>query len=56
MWKLLTNIFLEAMYGHLSSQELLPNEQKGCRKEFQRNKRPTSNRQRQPEELLKKTY
>ena len=32
MWKLLTSIFSEAMYGHLSSQELLPNEQKGCRK------------------------
>ena len=30
MWKLLTSIFSEAMYGHLSCQELLPNEQKGC--------------------------
>ena len=27
MWKLLTIIFSEAMYGHLSSQELLSNEQ-----------------------------
>ena len=32
MWKLLTSKFSEAMYGHLSCQELLPNEQKGCRK------------------------
>ena len=32
MWKLLTSIFSETMYAHLSSQELLPNEQKGCRK------------------------
>ena len=31
MWKLLTSIFSEAMYGHLSFQELLPKEQKGCR-------------------------
>ena len=30
--KLLTGIFSEAMYGHLSCQDLLPNEQKGCRK------------------------
>ena len=34
MWKLLTIIFSEAMYGQLSFQELLPNEQKGCRKNF----------------------
>ena len=32
MWKLLASIFSEAIYGHLSCQELLPNEQKGCRK------------------------
>ena len=32
MWKLFTSIFSEAMYGHLSCQELLPNEQKGCGK------------------------
>ena len=32
MWKLLTSIFSEAMFGHLNCQELLPNEQKGCRK------------------------
>ena len=30
--KLLTSIFSEAIYGHLSCQELLPNEQKGCKK------------------------
>ena len=28
IWKLLTSIFSEAMYGHLSSHELLKNEQK----------------------------
>ena len=38
MWKLLTSIFSEAMYGHLSSLELLPNEQK----ELQREKIPNS--------------
>ena len=32
VWKLVTSIFSEAMYGHLSSQELLPNEHEGCRK------------------------
>ena len=32
MWDLLTSIFSEAMYEHLNCQELLPNEQKGCRK------------------------
>ena len=31
MWKLLS-ICSEAIYGYLSSHELLPNEQKGCRK------------------------
>ena len=38
MLKLLTSIFSEAMYAHLSSQELLPNEQKGCRKNSRWNK------------------
>ena len=28
MWKVLTSIFSEAMYEHLTCQELLPNEQK----------------------------
>ena len=32
MWKLLTSIFSEAMYEHFTCQELLLNEQKGCRK------------------------
>ena len=32
MWTLLTSIFSEAIYGHLSSQELLPNERRWCRK------------------------
>ena len=32
MWILLTSTFSAAMYGHLSCQELMPNEQKGCRK------------------------
>ena len=32
MWKLLTGIFSESMYGHLRCQELFSNEQKGCRK------------------------
>ena len=32
MWKLLTSIFSEAIYGHLSCLEIMPNEQKLCRK------------------------
>merc|ERR1711911_225066 len=32
MWKLLTGIFSEKMYQHLEEKELLPDEQKGCRK------------------------
>ena len=32
MWKLLTGIFAEKIYDHLSSNDLLPDEQKGCRK------------------------
>ena len=32
MWKLLTSIISEQMYAHLISNELLPDEQKGCRK------------------------
>ena len=31
-WKLLTSIFSEAIYSHLDTNELLPDEQKGCRK------------------------
>ena len=32
MWKLLTGIFAEKMYAHLDVNDLLPDEQKGCRK------------------------
>ena len=31
MWKLLTGVIADQIYGHLD-QELLPEEQKGCRK------------------------
>ena len=33
MWKLLTGIFAERIYDHLHANSLLPNEQKGCRKQ-----------------------
>ena len=32
MWKLLTGILAEKMYDHLDGNNLLPDEQKGCRK------------------------
>ena len=32
MWKLLTGMFAESIYKHLDDQNLLPDEQKGCRK------------------------
>jgi hypothetical protein len=32
MWKLLTGIFAEKIYDHLKDNNLLPDEQKGCRK------------------------
>ena len=32
MWKLLTSIFAEKIYDHLLANNLLPDEQKGCRK------------------------
>ena len=32
MWKLLTGIFAEKIYDHLKNNNLLPDEQKGCRK------------------------
>ena len=32
MWKLLTGILAEGLYDHLKDQNLLPDEQKGCRK------------------------
>ena len=33
MWKLLTGIFADKIYDHLHTNSLLPNEQKGCRKQ-----------------------
>jgi hypothetical protein len=33
MWKLLTGIFAEGIYDHLKDNNLLPDEQKGCRKQ-----------------------
>ena len=33
MWKLLTGVFAEKIYDHLAQNLLLPNEQKGCRKD-----------------------
>ena len=33
MWKLLTGIFAEKIYDHLHTNSLLPDEQKGCRKQ-----------------------
>ena len=32
MWKLLTGIFADKMYDHLQANQLLPDEQKGCRR------------------------
>ena len=32
MWKLLTGVFSEKLYKHLVDNNLLPDEQKGCRK------------------------
>ena len=32
MWKLLSGIIADQIYGHLDQQKLLPEEQKGCRK------------------------
>ena len=32
MWKLLTGIFADKIYDHLVDKDLLPDEQKGCRK------------------------
>ena len=33
MWKLLTGIFADKIYDHLHTNSLLPDEQKGCRKQ-----------------------
>ena len=35
MWKLLAGIFSEEIYDHLKDNDLLPDEQKGCRKSHQ---------------------
>ena len=32
MWKLLTSVIADQIYGHLDQQKLLPEVQKGCRK------------------------
>ena len=32
MWKLLSGILADFMYQHLESQELIPEEQKGCKR------------------------
>ena len=33
IWKLLTSILAEKLYAHLSEKNVLPDEQKGCRKD-----------------------
>ena len=33
MWKLLTSVLTEKVYAHLSEKKMLPDEQKGCRKD-----------------------
>ena len=38
MWKLLTGIFADKIYDHLHTNSLLPDEQKGCRKQSRGNK------------------
>ena len=32
MWKLLSGVIADQIYGYLDQQKLLPEEQKGCRK------------------------
>ena len=32
MWKLLSGVIADQIYGHFDQQKLLPEEQKGCRK------------------------
>ena len=34
MWKLLSGVIADQIYGHLDQQKLLPEEQKGCRKRY----------------------
>ena len=33
MWKLLTGVIADQIYAHLDQEKLLPEEQKGCRKD-----------------------
>ena len=33
MWKLLTGVVADQIYAHLDQEKLLPEEQKGCRKD-----------------------
>ena len=35
MWKLLTIVFAEKVYAQLSEKNVLPDEQKGCKKDSQ---------------------
>ena len=35
MWKLLTSVLTEKVYAHLSEKKMLPDEQRGCRKDSQ---------------------
>ena len=35
MWKLLTSVLVEKVYAYLSEKNVLPDEQKGCRKDSQ---------------------
>ena len=42
MWKVLTGIVSESLYYHLESEKLLPEEQKGCRKNSRGTKRQTN--------------
>ena len=34
LWKLMTDIIAESMHGFLESNNILPNEQKGCKREI----------------------
>ena len=36
MWKLLSGVIADQIYGHLDQQKLLPEEQKECRKRSRR--------------------
>ena len=36
MWKLLSVVIADQIYGHISQQNLLPEEQKGCRERSRR--------------------